>query len=160
MNPDTLSAFALYVRKWEVRPQMTPRAFLQDAFMAGWSANDEAKKQGDMFTPAPIDPAGEAPSPLGRGRHDPVGIWSLWPIKKARGAAIAAIAKALKKTDYDTLAQAVKDYADAIATWPAGEKQYVPMCSTWMNQERWADDRSTWQRGPAIRESQYGNLRA
>ena len=82
-------------------------------------------------------------------------IWALWPVKKAKGAAIPAIKKALKKCPYVDMRGAVDAMREAFIGWPADERQYLPMCSTWMNQERWLDDRSTWQRGAAVRPSQF-----
>jgi len=83
------------------------------------------------------------------------GIWALWPVKKAKGAAIPAIKKALKKCHHDDLRGAVAELCVAFTTWPVEERHYLPMCSTWMNQERWLDDRSTWVRGAAAIPSQF-----
>lgn len=82
-------------------------------------------------------------------------IYAAWPVKKARGAAITAIKKAMKKEKPEELLAAVKELAACYANWPATEKQYLPMCSTFMNQERWADDRATWRKGAAATPSQF-----
>ena len=76
-------------------------------------------------------------------------IYAIWPVKKGRGAAIPAIKKAMKKVAPECLYEAVNAFSHAFQTWPAEDRQYCPMCSTFMNQERWLDDRSTWRRGTA-----------
>jgi hypothetical protein len=51
-----------------------------------------------------------------------------------KGTALKAYAKALKKTQPETILAAVKVYP-----WPA-DKEFVPHPSTWLNGERWADE--------------------
>lgn len=84
-------------------------------------------------------------------------IWDAWPVKKARGAAIPAINRALKKVDVFVLLAAVRHLATEYAKWPEAEKKYLPMCSTYMNQERWLDPKETWERG-APPASQFGKI--
>lgn len=140
MNRD--EAFALwYARLHLDGDPVTPA----QAFDAGWDAHIEALKQQHM--PFGADGTDLAPTPEQ--------IWSLWPVKKARGAALPAIAKAVKKAGGAAILQAVKDYAKALETWPAQDRQYIPMCSTWMNQERYLDDRKEWVRGAAAAPSQF-----
>lgn len=82
-------------------------------------------------------------------------IYAAYPKKQARGSGLAAIRKAMKKVSGLELLKHVQEYSSAVATWPAGERQFVPMCSSFMNQERWADDRKEWRRGsPASFEPQ------
>jgi len=79
---------------------------------------------------------------------DCVTIFHAYPRRVARGAAIRAIAKALKVMPYDDLLEAVREYARARE---GQERQYTPHCATWMNQERYADDREEWwPTGPAL----------
>jgi len=61
----------------------------------------------------------------------------------------------MKKEKPEELLKAVQELAEAFKAWPAAEKQYLPMCSTFMNQERWADDRQTWRKGAAATPSQF-----
>jgi len=53
------------------------------------------------------------------------------------------------------LLAAVQELAECYKVWPAAELQYLPMCSTFMNQERWADDRTKWRKGAAATPSQF-----
>jgi hypothetical protein len=82
-------------------------------------------------------------------------IYAAWPVKKARGAAIKAIQKAMKQEKPERLLAAVNELSDCYKQWPVAERQYLPMCSTFMNQERWADSRETWRRGAAAAPSQF-----
>ena len=75
-------------------------------------------------------------------------IFHAYPRLVARGAALRAIAKALKAVPFAELLEAVREYARARE---GQERQYTPHCSTWMNQERYADDREEWwPAGPAL----------
>lgn len=149
MTPD--ESFNLYLSKQDHAglPWQTPVDEVRAIFMAGWAARDEAAKQTTLFSPEPFSVKAESAITAET-------IYAAWPVKKARGAAIPAITKALKKVDGAVLLKAVRDLAAAYAKWPAAERQYLPMCSTFMNQERWLDDPATWQRGaiptgPSIR---------
>jgi hypothetical protein len=141
-------------------------------FQQGWHAHAEALKQTDLF-PGSWDKDGLRPhSSTGLERRPcsaevlgsipsegyPVtaeDIYALWPVKKARGAAITAIQKAMKKEKPAVLLAAVKELAECYAKWPVAERQYLPMCSTFMNQERWSDDRATWRKGADATTSQF-----
>jgi hypothetical protein len=65
-------------------------------------------------------------------------FWSLAVRKTGKGAARTAFARALTRVDLHTLAQAWVAANRAWATWPDPTK--VPHPSTWLTQERWADD--------------------
>lgn len=152
MTPD--ESFNLYLSKQDHAglPWQTPVDEVRRHYMAGWAARDEAPS---TLKPETIEGhlvALAASKPLPTAED----IYAAWPVKKARGAAIPAITKALKKVDGAVLLKAVQDLAAAFAKWPVAERQYLPMCSTFMNQERWLDDPATWQRGnvptgPSIR---------
>ena len=70
-----------------------------------------------------------------------VGIWSAYPRKVGKGAAVLAIKRALQKVDAASLVGAVTEFAQAMSDV---EDRYVPHCATWMNGERWTDDRNEW----------------
>jgi len=75
-------------------------------------------------------------------------IYEAYPRKVGRGAATRAIARALRMVSADELLEAVREYSLARE---GQERQYTPHCATWMNQERWADDREEWwPSGPAL----------
>lgn len=146
---------------------------IEVAFDAGWDAKAESLKQATLFVePQPntteellklmekLKANREAVGPSGsytfmaKPENLIAAIWDAWPVKKARGAAIPAIAKALKKRGGELLNDVIA-YKEAYATWPAEERLFLPMCSTWMNQERWLDDRQTWIKGAAAAPSQF-----
>jgi hypothetical protein len=65
-------------------------------------------------------------------------FWSAYPRRVGRGQAIKAWKTALKKTDADTLIAAAETFAVSMR---GTEPQFVPHASTWLNGERWADER-------------------
>lgn len=64
-------------------------------------------------------------------------IWGIYPKKQGKGAAKKAYEKAMKKIDPNILLDRIKAYVEAIQN---KDLQYIPMLSTWLNQERWGDD--------------------
>jgi hypothetical protein len=72
-------------------------------------------------------------------------IYFLYPRKAGKGAALKSIEKALKIVDFETLMEAVREYAGSeyVRTAPPA---LIPHPSTWFNQSRWEDDRSEWNR--------------
>ena len=73
-------------------------------------------------------------------------IYAAYPRKQAKGNALKAIAKAIskKRVDAHELLSAVEAYAACVADWPESERQYVPLCASWVNGDRWEDDRALW----------------
>jgi hypothetical protein len=152
---------------WEISKD----AYL-NIFHFGWQAHAESLKQTDMFPGSwdkdnlrPVSLTGQKPDPCSVVTSVQVGcgaptitaeeIYAFWPVKKARGAAIKAIEKAMKKESPLVLLKAVQELAMCYGKWPVAERQYLPMCSTFFNQERWADDRSTWRKGADAATSQF-----
>jgi len=70
-------------------------------------------------------------------------IYNLYPKKVGKDAALKAIKKALATVDANTLEQIVTEYAES---QKGQDAQYIPNPSTWFNQGRWQDDKSTWKR--------------
>lgn len=66
-------------------------------------------------------------------------LWTLWPSPRraTRKVVERSLRTALKSTDAATLIEAAKQHVDVWASWPASEIKYVPLLSTWLNQERW-----------------------
>lgn len=66
-------------------------------------------------------------------------LWMMWPTARRSTKKVVerSVRTALKGTDAPTLIEAVKAHTDVWATWPAADQQYVPLLSTWLNQERW-----------------------
>jgi uncharacterized protein YdaU (DUF1376 family) len=59
-----------------------------------------------------------------------------YPLKRARGAAVRAYAKALKKSDAETLLAAARRYAAEMA---GKDPKFIAHPATWLNAERWLD---------------------
>ena len=68
-------------------------------------------------------------------------IYSYYPRKVGKTAAIKAIISAMRHESYESLLQTVKTYAEKI-TWK--EPQFIPYPSTWFNEGRFNDDQSEW----------------
>jgi hypothetical protein len=86
-----------------------------------------------------IDVPASAPNESTSRDSDAAEIYELYPLKVGRASAIKAIKKALTKATKAQLLEAVADYAKI-----RGKAPYTPHASTWFNQERWLDDRATW----------------
>lgn len=147
-------AFALWASKAGMDdghlPWETDRKVLETVFSAGWDAKVEADKQAVMTLTDDAQPTA-------------ADIYEAYPRHEGRGAAIKAIEKAMKRVHPRVLMDAVEEYATAVKSWPQTARftpdgrSLVPLCSTWMNQERYADDRTTWQRGGQVAHpSQFG----
>jgi len=70
-------------------------------------------------------------------------IYSYYPRKVGKTAAIKAIVLAMKYESYEKLLETVKTYAEKIA-WK--EPQFIPYPSTWFNEGRFNDDQSDWEK--------------
>lgn len=66
-------------------------------------------------------------------------LWMMWPTSRRSTKKVVELRlkTALKRTDAPTLIEAVKAHTDVWSTWPESDVQYVPLLSTWLNQERW-----------------------
>ncbi len=74
-------------------------------------------------------------------------IYAAYPRKVGRQAALKAIRAAARVKTPTALLEAVKAYAEAVATWPIGDRaRYVPHPATWFNRGSYDDDRTTWNR--------------
>lgn len=82
-------------------------------------------------------------------------IYNTYPRKIARPVALKAILKASEKIALDDLHGHVKEYADAVATWPKEQRKFVPHPASWINQERWNDERSEWYRNLKPKQQSY-----
>lgn len=61
-------------------------------------------------------------------------FWSAYPNKKAKPKAMIAFEKAMKKTDLETILEALKTYREKT------DPEFYSHPATWLNQERWEDD--------------------
>ena len=64
-------------------------------------------------------------------------FWNLYPKKQGRGAAQKALEKALNREKWEIILDGVQRFAND-PNLP--EKQFIPLASTWLNQDRWTDE--------------------
>lgn len=88
-------------------------------------------------------------------RKNPVEIYNAYPKHVAKEAALKAISRSLKSVSFDSLLQAVKEFAQATA---GSDKDLIPHPATWFNGGCWQDDRSTWK--PRTRIMDRGQYRS
>lgn len=77
-------------------------------------------------------------------------FWGAYSKKVGRGAAVKAWGKAIKKADDAVIIAAAAEHAD----WHKRnrtEDRFVPHAATWLNEERWADERSARTEQPRSR---------
>lgn len=63
-------------------------------------------------------------------------FWTAYPNKKSKPQAAKAFAKAVRKVSVGVMLEAVSRQR----LWPSWIEGYVPHASTWLNNERWADE--------------------
>lgn len=68
-----------------------------------------------------------------------VEVYKAYPRHVGKPLAIKAILKALKSISFEELIKRTRDYAEAVKR-SRKDLQYIPMPSTWFNQERYNDD--------------------
>ena len=73
-------------------------------------------------------------------------IYSAYPKKSGKGAALKAISKALKIASFETLMEATEAFAECVSRWQASDVKYAKDPATWFNQQCWEDDRSGWEK--------------
>ena len=66
-------------------------------------------------------------------------LWELWPASRrsTRKVVEKSLRAALKVAPWSVIHAAAVTHSHVWRTWPTSELQYVPMLSTWLNQERW-----------------------
>ena len=68
-------------------------------------------------------------------------IYAAYPRKVGKGEALKSIERALRSVSFDVLMEAVQAFAKSDKGMSG---RFCPNPATWFNQERWNDDRSTW----------------
>jgi hypothetical protein len=89
----------------------------------------------------------------------PEAIYQAYPRKVGKKDALKAIANAIKTLDKEhatrsqspaqTILDATKAYAAAVATWPVKDRTYIPFPATWFNRGSYQDDPKEWARAGA-----------
>ncbi len=82
-------------------------------------------------------------------------FWNLYPRREGKGEARKAFDRASKRVPAATILNAVREFAPS-PRGQAGDK--CPHPATWLNQERWADDRAAWQDGGDRKRQAVGTL--
>ena len=67
--------------------------------------------------------------------------WKVYPRRVSKGSARKAYLTALSKTSHERLLQAAQSFAKAKEA-EGTEERYIPHPTTWLNGERWEDERS------------------
>lgn len=102
----------------------------------------------------PEDDEPAEPSPLQRLIEE---VWTLYPPKrrstsKMVSQKITTLITTAKAAERGPLAEevvtALRAHVAAWATWPASDQQFIPLLTTWLNQERWTG---------AVPETRNGN---
>ena len=93
--------------------------------------NDNDKEDIDTFA---LKGSGISP---GEGPFDV--FWRAYPRKTGKGDARKKFTRALEKTTFETIMNALERVKSS-AQWQRDGGQFIPHPATWLNQERWDDD--------------------
>lgn len=69
-------------------------------------------------------------------------FWKSYPKKMGKKDAEKAFAKAIQRTDLNTMLAALEKQRNS-QEWQRNNGQYIPYPATWLNGDRWADDLTT-----------------
>lgn len=101
-------------------------------------AEEEAEEEAEASLPPNPQEGNMFKSPTQKQVEE---VYSHYPRKQGRKAALAKIAAAIKRHGLEVVLKATIDYAKARKGM---EQQYTPIPATWYGQERYLDDPSTW----------------
>lgn len=130
LDPEYIKKVAHLSKKPDLKPLIESGFFEEAEVVHGHAStmlalgaitNEEEDKEED--TPLP---------PLG----DFSAFWDLYPLRKAKPKAEQSYERALKKTSHASIMAGLVRY---VASLEPGSK-YIAHASTWLNQERWADE--------------------
>ncbi len=66
-------------------------------------------------------------------------FWDEYPNRKGKGKAREAFQKAIKKTNLETMLEAIRKQKQG-TQWNRDNGRFIPYPATWLNQERWEDE--------------------
>jgi len=80
-------------------------------------------------------------------------IYAAYPRKIGKTQAIKTLTAILKKCkdprfEAAMILEGTKQYAAAVALWPARDRAYIPHPATWFNRGSYLDDPKEWVKGP------------
>jgi hypothetical protein len=84
-------------------------------------------------------------------------IYSCYPRKVGKPAALRAIARALKKIEFDDLLQRTIAYSQSQIEATDEERCFIPYPERWFKYERYNDDPKTWQLKPRRKPIRVGS---
>lgn len=73
-------------------------------------------------------------------------IWREYPKKVGKREALPVISAIVRERGYEFILHRVKQYAAAVAKWPAEDRCYIPDPVRWFKRGRYDDDDSAWVR--------------
>lgn len=81
-------------------------------------------------------------------------FWRAYPRREAKGQAFKAWQKAIKTTNQQLIINAAQEYAESYT----GEFQFIPLPASWLNAQRWLDERpKPKQSGPVTVMDMYAD---
>lgn len=104
----------------------------------------EEKRREEIDTPLPPKGAGRARRSRRAVIYTPAfeEAWAAYPRREGKASAARAYETAVASAATGTILEAVK----AFAASPAGRRgRYTPHFATWLNGQRWTDDRAAWE---------------
>ena len=110
-----------------------------------WQSESDAEANADRYADAvrtPMAREKERETQL-QGAFDT--FWTAYPKKEAKGAAVKAFEAAAKKADPNTITAGLRAQLPELEK---RERKFIPLASSWLNAERWADEVQTAPAGP------------
>jgi len=116
-----------------------------------WQSEPDAEVNADRIADAVRTPIAREKE-REKEQHDAFdAFWTLYPKKEAKGAAVKAFKAAAKKADAKTITAGLQAQLPELVK---RERKFIPLASSWLNAERWADEveqrpvepRSQWDR--------------
>lgn len=157
MTPDEAFKKFLAAHEHNDLPWEMQEEEMRPTFMAGWHAHAESLKQLPLAGCLEAEPVRGSGGVCGQAAVTPEDIYSAYPRKIGKQAALKAIIKAVKghmgservsvSAGMAEMLRLTRLYAAAVARWPAADKQFIPHPATWFNRGSYEDDPKEWQRG-------------
>lgn len=101
--------------------------------------------------PVAVDVRKKSPYPLDWQKFADE-LWTIYPRRENYQSSMLAVMDAIEESgDFPAFSRAVRaaveKYRDAVARWPAAERKYIPLMSTFFRNKKYMDDPETWRSG-------------
>lgn len=125
--------------------------------------NRKERKGKEPNNKTPLTPLAGGKVRVPKKQKEAKDIYEAYPRKAGSRVAMTAIERAIDRIcgkpeppddPVGWLKARVESYAEAVATWPAEDRRYVPYPSTWFNQDRFDDDPLGWKHEGAPKEGE------